>query len=224
MRRACYQLHDSTMNVPQLQGLGGMPPRPCPPKGGCVHLGVHPRVSIAFGFGRGRLQSVYQILLGKDPETGAFLAERRDKQFEKLKQAQTEVLNLTHWHQFHSALIGVGFRSSRLISSKNALLFSYAFYLLGRVRYRVEEHRLQKMIGRWFLASTLTGRYTNSPESTMDGDLARLRTVVDGDGFLRALDSELVNQLTHDFWTVTLPASLESSSARNPELFAYVAA
>ena len=30
------------MNVPQLQGLGGMPPRPCPPKGGCVHLGVHP--------------------------------------------------------------------------------------------------------------------------------------------------------------------------------------
>ncbi len=182
------------------------------------------RVSIAFGFGRGRLQSVYQILRGKDPETGAFLAERRNEQFEKLKQAQTEVLNLTYWHQFHSALIGAGFRSSQLISSKNALLFTYAFYLLGRVRYRVEEHRLQKMIGRWFLASTLTGRYTNSPESTMDGDLARLRTVVDGDGFLRALDSELANQLTHDFWAVTLPASLESSSARNPQLFAYVAA
>ena len=182
------------------------------------------RVCIALGFGRGRLQSVYQVLRGKDPETGAFLAERRNEQFEKLKQAQSEVLNLTYWHQFHSALIGTGFRSSRLISSKNALLFTYAFYLLGRVRYRVEEHRLQKMIGRWFLASTLTGRYTNSPESTMDGDLARLRTVVDGDGFLRALDSELANQLTHDFWTVTLPASLESSSARNPELFAYVAA
>ncbi len=121
-------------------------------------------------------------------------------------------------------MIGAGFRSSRLISSNNALLFSYAFYLLGRVRYRVEEHRLQKMIGCWFLASTLTGRYTNSPESTMDGDLARLRTVVDGEGFLRALENELANQLTHDFWTVTLPATLESSSARNPELFAYVAA
>ena len=28
MRRACYELHYSTMNVPQLQGLGGMLPRP----------------------------------------------------------------------------------------------------------------------------------------------------------------------------------------------------
>ena len=193
------------------------------------HL-IHPdpdqllRVSIALGFGRGRLQSVYQILRGKDPDTGACLAERRDEQFEKLKQAQTGVLNLTHWHQFHGALIGAGFRSDRLISSKNALLFSYAFYLLGRVRYRVEEHRLQKMIGRWFFASTLTGRYTSSPESTMDGDLARLRTVDDEEGFLRALDNELANHLTNDFWTVTLPASLESSSARNPQLFAYIAA
>ena len=182
------------------------------------------RVSIAFGFGRGRLQSVYQILRGKDPETGAFLAERRDEQFEVLKQAQAQVLNLTHWHQFHSALIGAGFRSNELISSRNALLFAYAFYLIGRLRYRVEEHKLQKAIGRWFLASTLTSRYTSSPESAMDGDLARMRNVVDAEGFLRVLDTELASELTDDFWTVTLPASLDSSSARNPGLFAYIAA
>ena len=182
------------------------------------------RVSIAFGFGRGRLQSIYQILRGKDPETGAYLAERRDEQFGTLKQAQAQVLNLTHWHQFHSALIGAGFRSNELISSENALLFAYAFYLIGRVHYRVEEHRLQKAIGRWFLASTLTGRYTSSPESTMDGDLARMRNVVDAEGFLQVLDTELASQLTHDFWAVALPASLDSSSARNPQLFAYVAA
>lgn len=182
------------------------------------------RVSVALGFGRGRLQSVYQILRGKDPETGGFLSERRDAQFEVLKEAQAQVLKLTHWHQFHSALIGAGFRSSQLISSENALLFAYAFYLMGKVRYRVEEHKLQKAIGRWFLASTVTGRYTSSPESTMDGDLARFRTVTDADGFLAVLDGELENVLTSDFWTITLPASLESSSARNPELFAYVAA
>lgn len=34
----------------------------------------------------------------------------------------------------------------------------------------------------------------------------------------------MANDLTNDFWTVTLPANLDSSSARNPELFAYVAA
>jgi hypothetical protein len=32
------------------------------------------------------------------------------------------------------------------------------------------------------------------------------------------------SELTHDFWTITLPANLDSSSARNPALFAYVAA
>ena len=38
--------HDRSMNVPQLQGLGGMPPRPCPPKGGCVYLGVHSSLAL----------------------------------------------------------------------------------------------------------------------------------------------------------------------------------
>ncbi|NJK42584.1 MAG: hypothetical protein HC937_02510 [Aquincola sp.] len=34
----------------------------------------------------------------------------------------------------------------------------------------------------------------------------------------------MANELTNDFWTVTLPSNLDSSSARNPELFAYTAA
>lgn len=181
------------------------------------------RVAVAFGFGRGRLKSVYQILRGKDPETGEYTAERRDAQFDILKGAQEHVLNLTNWHQFLSALVGAGFRSREMISSNNALLFAYAFYLMGRVRYKVPEHVLQKTIGRWFFATSLTGRYTSSPETTLDADLARFRTVEDGESFLTVLNGILQSELTNDFWEITLPASLESSSARNPELFAYVA-
>lgn len=182
------------------------------------------RVAVAFGFGRGRLKSVYQILRGKDPETGLYTAERRNEQFDVLKVAQESVLNLTNWHQFLSALIGAGFRSREMISSNNALLFSYAFYLMGRVRYQVPEHVLQKAIGRWFFASSLTGRYTSSPETILDADLARFRSIKDGDAFLAVLENILSSELTNDFWEITLPASLDSSSARNPELFAYVAA
>lgn len=36
-----------------------------------------------------------------------------------------------------SALIGAGFRSAEMISSKNALLYAYSFYLIGRDRFRV---------------------------------------------------------------------------------------
>jgi hypothetical protein len=182
------------------------------------------RVSIALGFGRGRLQSVYQVLRGKDVETGEFSTAQREKQFAILQEAQAHVLNLRDWHQFLSALVGAGFRSWEMISSNNALLFAYAFYLIGRVRFAVPEHALQKAIGRWFFASSLTGRYTSSPETIMDGDLARLRGVQDTTDFLKQLDEVIAAELTNEFWTITLPADLDSSSARNPALFAYVAA
>lgn len=182
------------------------------------------RVSVALGFGRGRLKSVYQVLRGKDLETGEFSPEQREKQFALLKNAQAEVLDLKHWHQFLSALVGAGYRSGEMVSSQNALLYAYAFYLLGRIRFQVPEHQLQKAIGRWFFFTSLTGRYTSSPESIMDGDLNRIRNLADGQAFVDTLDGIIANELTNDFWSITLPAALDSSSARNPELFAYVAA
>lgn len=182
------------------------------------------RVSVALGFSRGRLKSVYQVLRGKDLDTGEFSADRRDTQFEILRQAQAKVLDLTSWHQFLSALVGAGFRSGEMISSQNALLYAYAVYLIGRTQCKVPEHQLQKVIGRWFFFASLTGRYTSSPESVMDGDLNRLRGVSDATQFVTTLDELISNQLTGDYWLTTLPAALNSSSARNPELFAYVAA
>ncbi|ERJ20057.1 Protein of unknown function DUF262 [Salinisphaera shabanensis E1L3A] len=182
------------------------------------------RVAVALAFNRGRLKSVYQILRGKDPETNEYDAERRTQQFERLKVAQEQVLDITHWHQFFKALIGAGFRSGELVSSNNALLFAYAFYLIGRVRFDISEHSLQKAIGRWFFFSTLTGRYTSSPETVMDGDLARIRSLQTGDAFVSWLDSEMASVLTNDFWQITLPTEFDSSSARNPQLFAFFAA
>lgn len=182
------------------------------------------RVAIAYGFGRGRLKSVYQILRGKDVDTGIFSVEQREKQFDILKDAQNVCLDLTNWHQFLSALIGAGYRSAEMISSQNALLYAYAFYLIGRVRFRIPERDLQKAIGRWFFATSLTGRYTSSPETIMDADLNRLKPIKNGETFLKALDDIISSELTNDFWSITLPANLDSSSARNPELFAYVAA
>lgn len=181
------------------------------------------RVSVALGFGRGRLKSVYQVLRGKDPDTGEFSPTRRDEQFAVLAEAQAHVLNLTHWHQFLSALIGAGFRSGEMISSQNALLYAYAFYLWGRVRFAIPEHKLQKAIGRWFFFASLKGRYTSSPETVMDADLNRIKGLASGDQFLAVLDGLMASELTHDFWAITLPADLATSSARNPQLFAYVA-
>jgi hypothetical protein len=182
------------------------------------------RVAIALGFQRGRLKSVYQVLRGKDLETGVFSVERRDEQFNRLKETQEKVLNLTHWHQFFSALRGAGFLSKELISSDNTLLYAYAFYLIGKTRYNVEDHDLDLLVGRWFYASSLSGRYTSSPETIMDGDLNRIRDAPDGATFMTTLEKIISDTLTGDFWSISLPSVLESSASVSPALFAYHAA
>lgn len=49
------------------------------------------RVAVGLAFRRARLKYVYSILRGKDLETEQFSTERRDEQFELLKQAQAKV-------------------------------------------------------------------------------------------------------------------------------------
>ena len=182
------------------------------------------RVAIAVGFHRGRLKSVYQVLRGKDLETGQFTPTRRLEQFDRLRVAQSQVLDLKHWHLFLGAILGAGFRSGEMISSETALLYAYAFYLLGRLECGVDEHRLQRVIGRWFFASALTTRYSNSPETAMEADLARVKDLKSADVFVDALESMMTGTLTNDFWTITLPAELETSAARSPAALAFFAA
>jgi len=182
------------------------------------------RSAIALGFFRGRLKYVYQILRGKDLETGQFSPERREEQFAALKGAQAETLDLTNWHEFLKCLLGAGFRSGEMITSQNALLYAYAFYLIGRNRFGLNHGDLRRPIGRWFFFTALTGRYTSSPETVMDGDLNRIAVAKTAQDFLALLHQEIAAELTNDFWAITLPAALDSSSARSPELFAFIAA
>lgn len=182
------------------------------------------RVGVGVAFKRARLQYVYSILRGKDLETGQFSAERREQQFALLREAQERVLNLQYWHDFMRCIRQAGFRSSRMISSQNSLIFSYVLYLIGRTEYKVPEFELRRTIARWFYMSALTGRFTGSPESAMEFDLARLRDVQSAEGFVRTLEQICDVTLPNDFWTVSLPNDLATSSPRSPSLFAYNAA
>lgn len=182
------------------------------------------RVSVGVAFKRARLKYVYSILRGKDLETEKFSEERREKQFSLLKDAQQRTLNLQYWHDFMNCIRQAGFRSGKMISSQNNLLFSYILYLIGRTEYRVPEFDLRRVIARWFFMSAVTGRFTGSPESDMEFDLARLRDVDTAEGFVQTLNQICDITLTNDFWAVSLPNDLATSSPRSPSLFAYHAA
>jgi len=181
------------------------------------------RVGVGVAFKRAVLKYVYSILRGKDLETGTFSRERRIEQFKLLAEAQSKALNLQHWHDFLKCIRQAGFRSSKVISSTNNIIFSYILYLIGRTEFQVPEFDLRAVIARWFFMSSVTGRFTGSPESAMEFDLARLRGLKTKEEFIAALNSVCDVTLTNDYWSVTLPNDLATSASRGPSLFAYLA-
>lgn len=191
------------------------------------HLRPNPdqllRVSVAVAFRRARLEYVYSLLRGKDLETRRFSAEQRDKQFALLREAQKCTLDLQNWHEFFKALRRAGYLSEQLISSRVAVLYSYALWLIGKRDLKVDLYRLREVIARWFFMVTLTGRYTDSPEARFEQDLALLRGADTADAFVRVLDREMSAVLTRDYWEVTLPNQLETAAAQSPGQFAYYA-
>ncbi|MDD4439345.1 MAG: DUF262 domain-containing protein [Tissierellia bacterium] len=181
------------------------------------------RISVGLAFRRARLQYVYSILRGKDLETGVFSTERRDTQFDVLKDAQVKSLNITNWHEFIKAIKQAGFSRHDYISSKNNLLYAYVFFLIGREDFNMNLFDLKNLISKWFFMSSITGRYTGSPETIMEMDLAKLRGIDNAEDFKAILEEIIESQLTSDFWGITLPMDLSTSSSTSPSLYAYYA-
>ena len=182
------------------------------------------RVDIGFGFKRARLRNVYNVLRGKDLDTGEFSDERREQQFNILRNAQRHVVHLQSWHDFLKCLIQAGYRSKDMITSNIALLYAYIFYLVGKHNYKVRIPTLRKTIARWYFATALTSRYTGSFETRMEQDLSRLRDIHTADEYISYLNKIIDETLTEDYWEITLPNALNTSSARTPVLFGYYAA
>ena len=110
-----------------------------------------------------------------------------------------------------------------MISSQNAVLFSYILYLLGRTEFNFPESELRLLIAKWFFVTAMTGRFTSSPETKMEADLAKLREVETQDQFRDVIDEVCSAITTNDYWEITLPTDLATSSGRSPSMFAYYA-
>lgn len=182
------------------------------------------RVDVGVAFRRARLEHVYSLLRGKDLSSGEVSPAQRDSQFKKLRDAQGSVLSLTYWADFLNVVRSAGYRSAKTISSVNALVFAYQLYLLGRTEYEVEGFKLRNAVARWLFMSLLTGRFSSSPESRMEQDLAELRELKTAEQFLARLATVEAATLTDDYWTKTLPLELATSAGRSPALFGFYAA
>ncbi|MDE0066539.1 MAG: DUF262 domain-containing protein [Acidimicrobiaceae bacterium] len=184
------------------------------------------RASVGLAFKRARLQHVYSILRGKDLNTGELSTSRRANQFERLRLSQDEVLDLTNWHEYLKCLTLAGFRTRRMITSDTALIYCYVIWLIGRREFGLSASTLQTVAARWFFMAQTTGRYTGSSETALDADLGRISALEPANphAFCDELDRQIRANFTNDYWEVTLPTRLDTSSAKSPALCAYWAA
>lgn len=187
------------------------------------------RVVLAFGFNRGRLKYGYKLLRGADLENkGAVDEKLKTERFDHLKEVLPLVLDLTNWHEFIKSVMNAGYLSGEMILSQNALFYSYAFYLIGKYRFKIPEMENQNLCSLWFFYATLSSLYAGSFESVVEEQLNRiknLKTIEEYKGFLLNRISE---RLTDDYFKITLPGTgvggLEVSGGGNNAWFAYVAA
>lgn len=179
------------------------------------------RVSFMHKFGRGKLADLVSLLSGRDFETKEFKEEIVDESYGRLKQGILNFINEYDFKQFVGALKGAGYRSSKLLNSKNTLNFGYTLYHLLKEDPSISnDEQIKRLVQKWFVLTTLTGRYTASPESSASYDLRRIKER----GFKVFVEEAEESALSDTFWNITLPQNLETTSVNSPAFNTFVAA
>lgn len=178
------------------------------------------RVAFMLSFDRGRLSDLVSLLSGRDFETREYKEEIVDDSYNKLREGLTSFINEYDFSQFVLAIKGAGFTSSKLLNSQMTLDFAYMLYLKLKKEAGVNQAQIKRLVQKWFVLSTLTGRYVGSPESVMSRDIRNINEK----GFLAFAKEVEDSVLSENYWRVTLPQSLETSSVNSPAFHTFLAA
>lgn len=183
------------------------------------------RVSVAVGNRRAKLADAYNALRGRDPRTREIVAKLREAELTKLRSGQERVLKPNNWDEFLRVIERAGIRSSSMVTAKNAVIYGYALWLIGRTEFNVPISELREVMARWYFMAQITGRYSSSPETRGQEDLNMLAGLqTSSSAFVAAINTQVDTTLTDDWWRVTLPEDLHTSNAVGPAYTGYVAA
>lgn len=171
-------------------------------------------------FRRGRLKNLVSLLSGRDFNDKTFKDEIAKDSFDKLNAGVMNFMNEHNFKQFVLAIRSAGFISSKLLNSQTTIDFAYTLFLILQNSGEVQKTEIKRYIQKWFVLSTLTGRYVSSPESQMDRDLRAITSkgIVE---FLREQEEAL---LSDTFWDVALVQNLETTATNSPFFNTFIAA
>lgn len=182
------------------------------------------RASVGLAFRRARLRYAYMLLRGKDLDTQKTSSETQVKNLQLFRDALAVVTDLNNWHAFMNIMAASGYLRRSLISSENAVVFSYMLYLIGKTQFGVKPMDLRKIMTQWIFMATLTGYFTDSPESTVERLLTDMRSLSKPEEFVDLLNQEIKNNFTDDYFNSNLIRDLVTSSTVSPVWRGYLAA
>lgn len=176
------------------------------------------RVAFTLQFNRGKLSDLVSLLSGRNFETRTYEKEIVSQSFDKLREGVLAYINETNFKRFLMIIKSAGFISPKLINSQYALNFAYIIYLklreLGANPVDIEHY-----VKKWFVYSILTGRYSNSTETTFDIDIKNIKEKT----LPVYLKEKEEADLSDSFWNVSLPQSMNTSSTSSPYFQVFLA-
>ena len=178
------------------------------------------RVAFMYSFNRAKLSDLVSLLSGRDFETREFKEEIVEDSYNKLCEGIKVFINEHNFEQFVLAIKGAGFKSSKQLNSQMTLDFAYMLYLKLSKDSSIPHDQVKHHVQKWFVLSTLTGRYVGSPESVMSKDIR----LINEKGFINFFYEIEASVLSDTFWDISLPQNLETTSTNSPAFNTFLAA
>ena len=178
------------------------------------------RIAFMYKFGRAKMKDLVSLLGGRDFETREYKEEIAEESFKKLTEGFIDFMNGYTFSNFVLAIKSAGFSASKLINSQMTLDFAYTLYLLLNADSTIDKNMIKHYVTKWYVLTTLTGRYISSPETMMDTDIRRIKEK----GFVAFMEETEAAELSDTFWEVGLVQRLETSAINSPYFNTYLAA
>lgn len=178
------------------------------------------RIAFMHQFHRAKMKDLVSLLGGRNFETREYEEAIAEESFRKLTEGVKIFMNKYSFNEFVSAIEFAGFNQKRLNNSQMTLTFGYTLYLMLHDDTNIPKEKIKFYVAKWYVLSTLTGRYTGSPETAMEADIRRIREK----GFMEVLAETEAAELSEAFWTAGLVQKLETSAATSPFLNVFLAA
>jgi len=177
------------------------------------------RVAFTSEFRRGRLKDLVALLSGRNFETRQYEETIVENSFRMLEKGIIWFMNEWDFKHFIIIIRSAGFVNASMIRSQNALNFAYILYLTLR-DLGVAYSDIQHYVSRWFVFSILTGRYSGSPEATIDKDIREIHE----QGIDSYTNGLIRGELSDAFWESVLPRAMDTSVASSPYFHLFQAA